>query len=90
MGDFLLAHDDANRDRRLALVMYLTPGWSEACGGALHMTAADGTTDVTSADYNSIVFFDTLAGSTHRVGTIEPAAGQLARRTFGGWFPNPS
>jgi hypothetical protein len=90
VGDFLLAHDDANRDRRLAFVMYLTPGWSEACGGALHMTAADGTTDVTTADYNTIVFFDTLAGSTHRVGTIEPAAGELARRTFGGWFPNPS
>lgn len=90
VGDFLLAHDDANRDRRLALVMYLTPGWTSVFGGALHMTAADGIVDVTQADYNSIVFFDTLAGSSHRVATIEPAAGDLARRTFGGWFPNPT
>jgi hypothetical protein len=90
VGDFLLAHDDANRDRRLALVMYLTPGWTQAFGGALHMTAADGSVDVRQAEFNSIVMFDTLAGSSHRVGTVEPAAGDLARRTFGGWFPNPS
>jgi hypothetical protein len=90
VGDFLLAHDDANRDRRVALVLYLTPGWTQACGGALHMTASDGSLDVTQAEFNSIVIFDTLAGSSHRVGTIEPAAGDLARRTFGGWFPNPS
>jgi hypothetical protein len=90
VGDFLLAHDDANKNRRIALVMYLTPEWREPHGGALHMTAADGTTDVTQADFNSIVIFDTLAGSSHRVGTIEPAAGDLACRTFGGWFPNAS
>jgi hypothetical protein len=90
VGDFLLAHDDANRNRRIALVMYLTPDWSEDRGGALYMTAADGTTDVTQAEFNSIAIFDTLAGSSHRVGTIEPAAGDGARRTFGGWFPNPS
>jgi len=72
------------------LVMYLTPGWSAERGGALSMTATDGTTDVTQAEFNSIVIFDTLAGSRHRVERIEPAAGDLARRTFGGWFPNPS
>jgi hypothetical protein len=90
VGDFLLSHDDANRNRRIALVTYLTPDWSEDRGGALFMTAADGTTDVTQAEFNSIAIFDTLAGSSHRVGTIEPAAGDGARRTFGGWFPNPS
>jgi hypothetical protein len=90
VGDFLLAHDDANKNRRIAFVMYLTPGWRDDHGGALFMTAADGTTDVTQAQFNSIAIFDTLAESSHRVGKIEQAAGELARRTFGGWFPNPS
>jgi hypothetical protein len=90
VGDFLLAHDDANKNRRIAFVTYLTPGWRAEHGGALFMSAADGTTDVTQAEFNSIVIFDTLAGSSHRVGMIEPAAGEAARRTFGGWFPNPS
>jgi hypothetical protein len=90
VGDFLLAHDDANKNRRIALVMYLTPAWRPEHGGALYMTAADGTADTTQAEFNSIAIFDTLAESSHRVGKIEPAAGTLARRTFGGWFPNPS
>ena len=88
VGDFLLAHDDANRDRRLALVLYLTPGWQPAFGGALSMTAADGTTERTEAAFNSMAVFDTTAGSSHRVERIEDAAAGTARRTFGGWFPD--
>lgn len=90
VGDFLREHDDANRSRRVALVMYLTPGWEERHGGGLTMTAADGSVDHRQATFNSMVVFDTLAGSSHRVERIEDAAGDLARRTFGGWFPSPS
>jgi hypothetical protein len=90
VGDFLREHDDANRSRRVALVMYLTPGWEEPHGGGLTMTAADGSVDHRQATFNSMVVFDTLAGSSHRVERIEEAAGELARRTFGGWFPSPS
>ena len=90
VGDFLREHDDANRSRRVALVMYLTPGWEERHGGGLTMTAADGSVDRRQATFNSMVIFDTLAGSSHRVERIEEAAGTLARRTFGGWFPSPS
>jgi hypothetical protein len=90
VGDFLKEHDDANRSRRVALVLYLTPGWGERHGGGLTMTAADGSVDRRQASFNSLVVFDTQAGSSHRVERIEEAAGDLARRTFGGWFPNPS
>lgn len=88
VGDFLLAHDDANRSRRIALVMYLTPGWRPEHGGALRMTAADGSVQIVPSSYNSMVVFDTLVGSSHLVEPIEEAAAPLARRTFGGWFPN--
>jgi hypothetical protein len=88
VGDFLMAHDDANRSRRLALVLYLTPGWEPSFGGALSMTAADGTTERTEATFNSMAVFDTTAGSSHRVERIEEAAAGTARRTFGGWFPD--
>jgi hypothetical protein len=90
VGDFLMAHDDANRSRRLALVLYLTPGWEASFGGALSMTAADGTTERTEATFNSMAVFDTTAGSSHRVERIEEAAAETARRTFGGWFPGAS
>ena len=88
VGDFLLAHDDANRGRRLALVLYLTPGWEPSYGGALSMTAADGTTERTEATFNSMAVFDTTAGSAHHVERIEEAPAGTARRTFGGWFPD--
>ena len=90
VGDFLLAHDDANRDRRVALVMYLTPAWRPRFGGALAMQAADGSVDRVEATFNTMVVFDTLAGSSHHIERIEDAAAEEARRTFGGWFPNPS
>lgn len=90
VGDFLLAHDDANRNRRVALVMYLTPAWRPEFGGALSMTAADGSVDRVEASFNTMVVFDTLAGSSHHIERIEDTAGDQARRTFGGWFPNPS
>jgi 2-oxoglutarate-Fe(II)-dependent oxygenase superfamily protein len=88
VGDFLLAHDDANRNRRVALVLYLTPAWRPEFGGALSMTAADGSVDRVEASFNTMVVFDTLAGSSHHIERIEAAAGDQARRTFGGWFPN--
>lgn len=89
-GDFLKPHDDDNRNRRVAIVIYLSPEWAPDLGGALHMMDSQGGTHTFSADYNSMVAFDTLAGTTHRVGTIEPAAGQRARLTIGGWYHNPA
>jgi len=85
-GDYLRAHADDNKDRALALVMYLTPDWSPAFGGSLHMIhPGDGETRV-DADYNSIVVFDVLAGTSHSVAPVEASSGGLARVTIGGWY----
>jgi hypothetical protein len=89
-GDFLLDHDDSSKNRRIAFVMYLSRGWRPEYGGALFMEDPRGVVRTFDAEYNSMVVFDTLAGTTHHVGRIEAAAGDRARRTFGGWFPNPS
>ncbi len=89
VGDFLLDHDDANKDRRLALVMYLTPGWQPGYGGALRMEDPEGSARAFEATFNGLAVFDTIAGTTHRVEPVREPAGDLARCTFGGWFPNP-
>lgn len=90
-GDFLKPHDDNNRNRRLALVLYLSPDWKPEYGGALKIAdpAGDGESTV-AASYNSLVAFDTLAGTTHHVVPISEAAGPNARLTIGGWYQRPA
>jgi 2OG-Fe(II) oxygenase superfamily len=88
-GDFLKEHDDNNRNRRLALVLYLSPGWRREYGGALHIVDEAGREAVVEPIYNSLVAFDTLAGTTHYVVPIERAAGQERRVTIGGWYHQP-
>jgi hypothetical protein len=86
VGDFLKEHDDNNRDRRLALVLYLSPGWSRDLGGSLHIVAPDGSTSIVAPEYNSLVAFDTLAGTIHFVEPIHDSAGDERRVTIGGWY----
>ncbi|HET9250307.1 MAG TPA: 2OG-Fe(II) oxygenase family protein [Actinomycetota bacterium] len=86
VGDYLRPHSDDNKDRALALVMYLTPGWEPTFGGSLHMVDGDGNETRVDADYNSIVLFDVLAGTSHSVSPVEPSAGDAARVTIGGWY----
>ena len=89
VGDYLRPHADDNKDRALALVMYLTPGWDPTFGGSLHMVHGDGSETRVDADYNSIVLFDVLAGTSHSVAPVEPSAGDTARVTIGGWYHRP-
>jgi Rps23 Pro-64 3,4-dihydroxylase Tpa1-like proline 4-hydroxylase len=42
------------------------------------------------AKYNSLVAFDTRAGTTHRVVPISEAAGTRKRLTIGGWDHSPT
>jgi hypothetical protein len=88
-GDFLRPHSDDNRDRRLALVIYLSPRWEADFGGALRMFHPDGESSVVVPGYNSMVVFDVLAGTTHLVEPVTTAAGDLARLTIGGWYHKP-
>lgn len=83
----LRPHSDDNRDRQLALVLYLTPGWKPEYGGQLKVTHMDGKTTVVEADYNSMIAFNVL---THKAHVVEPVAqtnGVAPRRlTIGGWY----
>lgn len=88
-GDFLKEHDDNNRDRRLALVLYLSPNWTADLGGSLHIVDADGHASIVAPEYNSLVAFDTLAGTVHFVELISDSAGDGRRVTIGGWYHTP-
>ena len=88
-GDFLRQHDDDNKNRRLAIVIYLTPEWKPEEGGSLHVVDRDGGQHNVDANYNSIVMFDTLAGTTHYVDRITPTDDSRTRYTIGGWYHNP-
>jgi 2OG-Fe(II) oxygenase superfamily len=88
IGDFLKEHDDNNRNRRLALVLYLSPGWNADFGGRLHIRDREGGHYVVPCGYNSLVAFDTLADTVHYVEPITEVAGEARRVTIGGWYHN--
>lgn len=90
VGDYMRAHDDDNNDRRVAIVIYLTPGWEPRFGGTLHVRDAAGEVHDVEARYNSAVVFDTQADTVHYVDPVTEEAGELARLTIGGWYHNPS
>jgi Rps23 Pro-64 3,4-dihydroxylase Tpa1-like proline 4-hydroxylase len=88
-GDYLRAHDDDSQDRRLAMVLYLEPGWEPAYGGLLRMVDSEGGVSEVPPDYNSIVMFDVKAGTTHEVTKVTASDGSV-RRTIGGWYHDAS
>jgi Rps23 Pro-64 3,4-dihydroxylase Tpa1-like proline 4-hydroxylase len=85
-GDFLRPHSDDNRNRRLALVIYLSPDWKRESGGVLRVVY--GGTDETEIlpEYNSMVAFDVLGAAQHYVGPINAGI----RLSIGGWYHKPS
>jgi hypothetical protein len=89
-GDFLRPHSDSNRSRRLAIVLYLSPAWPPAYGGALEVVDGGGGRTVVEATYNTLVAFDVLADTVHAVLPVEPAAGDHPRVSIGGWYPQPA
>jgi Rps23 Pro-64 3,4-dihydroxylase Tpa1-like proline 4-hydroxylase len=86
VGDFLLDHSDDNKNRRLALVIYLSREWKPEYGGQLHMYDQEGNETVVPIEFNSVVVFDVLAETRHRVAPVEAVAGDNARLTIGGWY----
>jgi hypothetical protein len=85
-GDFLRPHSDNNRNRRLALVIYLSPDWEHGYGGRLELIDKEGNITPVEPKYNSMVVFDVVADTMHQVTPVEPAAGDRARLTIGGWY----
>jgi hypothetical protein len=90
VGDFLRPHSDDMLNRRVALVIYLSPDWQPGYGGSLHVVDPGGGETKVEADYNSMVVFDVLADTTHFVARIDDAAGENRRLTIGGWYHQPS
>ncbi|CAN5749980.1 hypothetical protein BH18ACT15_BH18ACT15_13530 [soil metagenome] len=88
--DYMGEHDDDNRNRRLAIVLYLTPEWRPEYGGALKVRDADGNARTIQATYNSAAIFDTQAGTMHSVEPVSDKAGDRSRATIGGWYHQPS
>jgi hypothetical protein len=86
-GDLLRPHSDDNKDRQLALVIYLTPGWKQEFGGLLRVVHKDeGFTDV-EPEYNSMIAFDVLSSPAHYVLPITSGdAGPTRRLSIGGWY----
>lgn len=89
-GDFLRPHSDHNRNRSLALVIYLSPNWGPYLGGALNVIDSQGHTIKIEPEYNSMVVFDVAAGTTHFVDPIRSEAQDNGRLTIGGWYRKPS
>ena len=87
-GDFLRSHSDDNRNRRLALVIYLTREWQRDFGGLLHVVDRDGRVTEIEPEYNTMIAFDVLAAPAHLVLPILSAAGEERRLTIGGWYHN--
>lgn len=86
-GDLLRPHSDDNRNRQLALVIYLTPGWKREFGGLLRVVHRDGAFTDVEPEYNSIIAFDVLTAPAHYVSPIRTAdRGPTRRLSIGGWY----
>ncbi len=86
-GDFLRPHSDDNRNRQLALVIYLTPEWEREFGGSLRVVHKDGSFTDVEPEYNSMIAFDVLSAPAHFVLPVQSdAARQKQRLSIGGWY----
>jgi 2OG-Fe(II) oxygenase superfamily len=83
-GDFLRPHSDDNRNRRLALVIYLSPEWQRQFGGLLRVFHHDGSFTEVEPHFNSMIVFDVLAAPAHLVTAITTTGQQ--RLSIGGWY----
>jgi Rps23 Pro-64 3,4-dihydroxylase Tpa1-like proline 4-hydroxylase len=86
VGDFLRPHSDANKDRQLAFVIYLSEDWVPEFGGVLEVLDRDGGITRVVPEFNSVVAFDVLAESQHLITPIDDAADTSTRVTIGGWY----
>jgi len=89
-GDLLRPHSDDNRNREIALVIYLAPDWKPEFGGQLRVVHLDGQDTVVEAEYNSMIVFNVHTHSAHVVEPVKPgSSGGNRRLTIGGWYHTP-
>jgi hypothetical protein len=90
-ADLLRPHSDDNKDRQLALVIYLTPDWRPDHGGVLRVIHADGGHTDVVPEYNSVIAFDVLTAPAHLVSPVTRTEGAERRRlSIGGWYRKAS
>lgn len=85
-GDFLTCHDDdvANKHRRVAYVLGLTPTWRPEWGGLLAFVADDGNVaDAYVPCYNTLTLF--RVPTKHFVSLVSPFT-DAARYSITGWL----
>ena len=88
VGDVLRPHSDDNKNRQVAIVIYLTPDWQPEAGGVLKVLHKDETVTDVIPVYNSMVVFDVLTAPAHYVTAIATQHGAPPRRlSIGGWYP---
>lgn len=85
-GDYLKTHRDLGRRRRIAFLLYLSPGWRKEFGGTLHLIDPDQAETCIVPKYNHLLLFDTVANQGHYVAPVESAAGDSIRVSIGGWL----
>ncbi|XP_037527882.1 prolyl 3-hydroxylase OGFOD1 isoform X2 [Rhipicephalus sanguineus] len=91
--DVLLCHDDECEGRRIAFILYLTPGWTAEDGGLLDLFDTDSNEqprDIVRSilpRFNSLVFFEVSPVSFHQV--AEVLSEDKVRLSVGGWFHGP-
>jgi Rps23 Pro-64 3,4-dihydroxylase Tpa1-like proline 4-hydroxylase len=85
--DLLRPHSDDNRNREVALVIYMTPEWKPEFGGQLRVVHLNGEATVVEAEYNSMIAFNVHTHSAHVVEPVRASNGAGPRRfTIGGWY----
>lgn len=84
-GDFLRLHQDSVGRRKVAFVLYLTPGWVPDYGGQLCLEDQSGIRFTLEPEFNSLVLFDVHGHAGHWVEAISSAA-RSRRLSIGGWF----
>ena len=82
-GDFLRPHSDDNRNRRLALVVYLSRNWQADYGGLLRVVHEDGNFTEVEPEFNSMIAFDVLSAPAH---FVLPICADQPRLSIGGWY----
>jgi Rps23 Pro-64 3,4-dihydroxylase Tpa1-like proline 4-hydroxylase len=85
-GHLLCLHSDDLSRRRVAFVLYLSPGCSPEHGGALRVVHPATRVACFDATANSLVVLDVQAGTGHQVTLVGPAAGARTGDRLSGWL----
>lgn len=89
-GQYLLCHDDELEERRVAFVLYLTPGWKTQHGGTLDLFSSDEHNEPReivhsiTPFFNSLSMFEVSQKSFHQVSEVLRDA--EPRLSINGWY----